>query len=243
MILPAINKPMKFAINLHLVSRKLGIPAHTLVEVLQDAGFRIFNLPTTILTEKHLLILANAYADSVVSYYNSSLKNYHTLNEVEQGNLRRFFARFLHDSFFCSITSYEESLDKVFTQKLDTGLIKDFFFNLMQQIAISQSRSRSFFIDSDASIDSSSAYKSLKKISHRLKLKIKVKNINNSDFRIKLHSILICSHYHIFSDDENHKGEALPKISFSDLFTYFEEALKCIHNLKQSKKWMILNPL
>lgn len=240
-----LNQMFKFSnkVNFSNFSKKIGISENQIIDLLINSGFDNVNESTIYLNEEHLNIVSKAYIKSVKSYYNSSSKNYFKFDNVKQKEIRIFFSRFINKGLSnWNLLRNENTLDDVLGGKLDAELIKYYFDKLVNDIQIEEILKSSF---SDFSFIREARYTKIKdsederifnKHKHFINFKIKSKNLFN-DIRSELQSILICCHYYIFSDEEDHRGEVNAKTRFSRFMIIPREALKIIYHLKFRKKW------
>lgn len=217
------SKKKSKSISLVRVSKKLNIPKQQIVDLLRNAGFDILNLPFTQLKEDHLHVLSIDYIKSIKSYH-KSVKNYHKLKVSKRYELAYFFSRFM----ILTLVDENQWLDSVFRKKLNNGLIKEYFFELLLVDNEPDKKCIGYYV-----------YKSNRifdEYRHKIKIKLRVNNIVD-DIKAKLHSILVCYHFHVFSDEEDYNHEANVKLCFSGSIIYSREALKIINYLKQEQKW------
>lgn len=228
----------KHNVSLKSVAIKLNLSEDKIISILQNAGFDIFYFPSIRLNEDHLEVLSNSYVESIKSYHNSKSKKYYNLNFEERHEFNHFFYRFIKKSYnIWEYNNIDVSLDKVVNSNLDNDLIKDFFFNLVSQIEYHETISNGYYLQNIAYVE-----KIFNKYRHKIKLRLKHKLKSLlSDIRTLIHSILVCCHYYIFSDDEDHNGEAARNTSFFVLRNTQLEALIIINYLKFHKQWKILN--
>lgn len=231
-------------ISLFRIAQKLGLSEEDILTLLEDAGFDTKNSSLAFLNEHHLEVLSRSYIKSIKSYYSKVSKNHYELDFEEQNNLKLFFSKFIQEEInfsflkFSFTQGYEinhkSPLDRVFVEKLDDNLIKNFFHEL-----IFQHECNEYSENLLGFVDILYVEKIFHKIKHRFKIKLN-SQYEFSDIRSRLYSILICCHYYIFSDDEDHIGKATPKESLSDLKHKIGEALNEIIYLKFSPQWKIL---
>ncbi len=227
-------KRKKYRVTLHSVSRKLKLSQDSIVSILRDAGFEIFNIPVTILNEKHLAVLSVYYVEAIKNYYNTSLKKYNELGPVEQEELRIFFSSFILESDQPYVFGRAE--DNVFKKNLSVYLIEVFFYKKIDEIVYEQYNDlfgQRLFGDEFEVNELSSVDRIINKYIHKIKLKIKKSFAN---VKSRLIQILISSHYYIFSNDEEHSREANFTLCFSAIKKMGGEALININYLK-FRKW------
>ncbi|CAL65876.1 hypothetical protein [Christiangramia forsetii] len=221
-----MSAEIKFAtgrVSLLGISTILGIEQEGVINLLRNAGFDIYNIPFTKLNDAHLGVLSKAYVKAVKSYYSRTSKNLKYLSQDEIEDSRIFFSKFIKRSTFFYFDP--DPKDQVFKKKLDERLIIDFFFELIDKIELRESISElNNLVDYNFTDDVFS------RIRYRIKIDVKLKYILK-DLRSSIHSILVCFHYHIFSDDEDNTIEAnRSRFSGKDFFT--GEALKLFKFLK-----------
>lgn len=206
------------------VAKVLGIKEEGIVALLRNAGYDVYNIPFTKLNDGHLEVLSKAYVKAIKSYYNTTAKNLKNLPKDEIVNSRSFFSRFIkRGMFFYFDPNFE---DQVFKKKLDDHLIIDFFFELIDKIELRESISElNHLINYNFSDDV------FNRVKYRIKIDVKSKFILK-DLRSSIHSILVCFHYYIFSDDEENTIEARNNLRFSGKEFFAGEALKLIEFLK-----------
>lgn len=227
------RRSKKHNVALHLVAKKLRISEESIIAILRDAGFEIYNFPQTFLNENHLEILSHKYVDAIKSYYNSASKNYYDLSFNEQQEVKRFFERFIKRDFFFERFNQELLDNNFFKSKLDSELIKDFFYSLVDDIEFEALHGNLFYSGSN-----SFEAKEFSKFLYKIKLKTK-STFNN--IKSRLFSILTSCHYYIFTDDEDHIAKAKLELCFSAVRNLSGEALKYINYLKFHIKWKELN--
>lgn len=228
-------KSRKHNVALSSVAKKLKISEESIVAILREAGFDIYNFPHTFLNEKHLEILSQKYVEAIKNFYTSSSKNFYDLNTFEKLELKKFFAKFIRYDFF--LGSYNQELidSKVFKSKLDSELIKDFFYSLIEEIEFEAIHGNIYYTNII-----SVAGKEFTKFLYKVKLKTK-STFNN--IKSKLFSILTTCRYYIFTDDEDHTAKAKLELCFSAVRNLSGEALKNINYLKFHIKWTELKYL
>ena len=228
-----------YRVSLHKVAHKLNTTSEDIVLILKAAGFRILNMPTTILNEDHLEILSNHYVDSIRSYYNTVSKKRYTLSQDELNWNKIFFSRLVkkRTRFFFEVGVNLEQ--DVFDSNLDDILIKDLFFELIDQILERERLFESLYSLTSSNFNYSESTFSILK--YKIKLKLRLKQAYR-DIRSRLYSILVCNYYHIISDDEVDTVEAMKKSSFSGFIYTAREALK-FNNLKFQEQWKMSTPL
>ena len=228
----------KYSVTLSSVSKKLKISEDSIISILRVAGFEVFNMPFILLNEKHLEILSKAYVDAVKRFYTSSSKNFFSLNKHEQFEMKNFFLNFVAiDSRYNSYSTNSIS-NEIFKSKLDSNLIKDFFYSLIDEIEFEEGFYDPFFSKSKSV--GHAVNDVFVKIFYKIKLKTK-STFNN--IKSKLFSIILNCHYYIFSDDENHSIRDSLKSCFSWVINISREALKNINYLKFQIEWKKLNYL
>lgn len=206
------------------VTNKTGFSEQVIINVLKDAGFYVpHNVTFFPLNKKHLTVLSAYYIDAVKQLFADTKRNhqslrYKHLKHLEQ--LRNFFTHFIHsyDYTFDGFNSYQNlSIEDVLNSKLDSDLIRSFFFRIVNSVPNNQSNSNNF------------GYIAFR-ISRSINLRFR--NVNN-DLRAKLYTI-ISNHSHIFTDEENHISFANSRFSFSNMNTNLREAtINLKFNLKQ----------
>ncbi|WP_072993986.1 hypothetical protein [Flavobacterium segetis] len=229
------RKGKKHNVALHSVAKKLKISEESIVNILKDSGFDIYNFPHTILNEKHLEVLSQKYVEAIKNFHNTSSKNLYNLSNFDRLEVQKFFSRFIRYDYFTE--SYNEGLfdNKVFKSKLDSGLIKDFFYLLIDEIEFEAIHGNIFYTNG-FSIEC----KEFTKFLYRVKLKTK-STFNN--IKSRLFSILTTCQYYIFTDDEDHIAKANFELCFSAVRDLSGEALKNINYLKFNVKWKELKYL
>ncbi|WP_291134433.1 hypothetical protein [Flavobacterium sp. UBA7663] len=223
------RKSKKHNVALHSVAKKLKISEESIVAILKEAGFEIYNFPYTFLNEKHLEILSQKYVEAIKSFYSSSSKNFYDLNNYQQIEVKKFFTKFIRYNLSFNTCNQELIDDNFFKSKLDSELIKDFFYRLIDEIEFEAIHGNIYHTDS-ISIEG----KEFTKFLYKIKLKTK-STFNN--IKSKLFSILTTCHYYIFSDDEDHIAKAKLELCFSAMRDLSGEALKNINYLKFRIKW------
>jgi hypothetical protein len=223
------RKSRKYNVALHSVAKKLKISDESIVAILKDAGFEIYNFPQTLLNEKHLEILSQKYVDAIKRFYNTSSKSYYDLTFDEQLEVKRFFQKFIRNDYFFERFNQDLPDSNFFKSKLDSELIKDFFYRLIYEVEFESAHGNVYYIDSVTF-----ECKEFTKFLYKVKLKIK-STFNN--IKSKLFSILTSCHYYIFTDDEDHIAKAKLELCFSAVRNLSGEALKYINYLKFHIKW------
>lgn len=223
---------IKFAsgrVTLLAVAKILGIVEQDIVTLLRNAGYDVHNIPFTKLNDGHLEVLSKAYVKGVKSYYNATSKNLKNLSKDEIEDSRNFFSRFIKRSMFFYFDA--DPKDQVFKKKLDDHLIIDFFFELIEKIELRES-----ILGVNRLFDHNFPEDVFNRVRYRIKIDVKSKFILK-DIRSSIHSILVCFHYYIFSDDEDNTIEARNCLRFSGKDFFAGEALKLVEFLKFSPKW------
>lgn len=228
-----LRGPRKHRVSLHSVAKRLKISQISIVSILRDAGFQIYDMPFVILDERHLEILSVKYVDAIKTYHNSSTKNYYNMSSYEQIEIRKFFAKFMNNGFWTS-NYVEISSENFFKSKLNSDSIKDFFYTVIENIENEELYGYDFF----ATENSNSIDNVFNKFLYKIKLKTS-KSFN--DIKSKLISILTTFKYYIFSDDEDHNAKANVKLCFSALRKMPREALIKINYLKFQIQWKKLS--
>jgi hypothetical protein len=105
-------------------AKKLRISTGTVVEILNDAGFKIAHRPLTRLSKAHVDVLANKYLVAVKDYQkkSQSLKADLSINEIER--LQQFFRNFI------AHPTPETDIDFL-GAIIDESLFKDYFVALI----------------------------------------------------------------------------------------------------------------
>lgn len=228
----------KYSVTLSSVSKKLKISEDSIVSILRDAGFEVFNMPYVLLNEKHLEILSKGYVDAVKRFYTNSSKNFFSLNKHEQFEIKNFFLNFIAIDSRYNYYSTNSINNEIFKSRLDSNLIKDFFYNLIDEIEFEEAFYGPFFSKSRSV--GHAVNDVFIKIFYKIKLKTK-STFNN--IKSKLFSIILNCHYYIFSDDENHSIRDSLKSCFSWVINISREALNNINYLKFQIEWKKLNYL
>lgn len=222
---------IKFAsgrVTLFAVAKIFGIIEEDIVNLLRNAGYDVHNIPFTKLNDGHLEVLSKAYVKAVKSYYNSTSKNLKNLSKDDIEDSRIFFSRFIKRSMFFYFEA--DPKDQVFKKKLDDHLIIDFFFELIDKIEFRES-----ITGVNNLFDHNFSEDVFNRVRYRIKIDVKSKFILK-DLRSSIHSILVCFHYYIFSDDEDNTIEASNRTRFSGKDFFAGEALKLFKFLKFSPK-------
>ena len=218
-------------IYLHDLSRRLGISSENIIELLEGYGFEISDFPANYLNSEHLDVILKAYVNSVKSLYKSHSKNYKNGKLNDENGWRNFFSKFIRPEFSFSLLSIEDTLEMVFREKLDDELIVDYFWTVLSTSRLS-----------DYNIVYTDDVEKHKSIYNKYRYKIKLLVRRNSiikDFRSQIKSILISSHYYIFSSEDEDSNESTNSKYFSRINSFTREALNFINNLKFHKKWKI----
>lgn len=235
------SSPEKHSVSLNAVIEKFKFSREAVVLILRHSGFEFSDSPNTFLNENHLEILSQSYIESVKSHFNNFSKNFYSHSKKEQEEYKVFYSKFIQQNFW-SNNGYIEipSTEKLINSKLNGNKIKDYFYSKIKEIEVAEMIEHFGYIFKDIDLYNSLAYYSkeendanfdsiIKNIGYRLKLKVKRKLTLSKEI---FSTILINSHYHIFTDDEEHNGEAISKNSFSITKYTNREALKIIHFLK-----------
>lgn len=228
-------------ISLNAVIEKFKFSREAVILILRHAGFEISDSPNTYLNENHLEILSRNYIESVKSHFNNISKNFYSYSKKEQEEYKVFYSKFIQQSFWSNNRHIEiPSTEKLINSKLNGNKIKDYFYSKIKEIEVAEIIEHFGYIFKDIDSYNSFGFYSaeesdtnfdsiIKNIGYRLKLKVKKKLTLSKEI---FSTILINSHYHIFTDDEEHNGEAISKNSFSITKYTNREALKIIHFLK-----------
>lgn len=228
-----LRAPRKHRVSLYSVAKRLKISQISIVSILRDAGFQIYDMPFAILDERHLEILSVRYVDAIKTYHNSSTKNYYNLNLDEQIGIRKFFAQFTNNGFWTS--SYvEDSGENFVKSKLNSDSIKDFFYRVIENIENEELCGHGFFTSENSN--------SIDNVFNKFLYKIKLKTSKSfNDIKSKLISSLTTFKYYIFTDDEDLNAKANEKLCFSALRKMPREALIKINYLKFQIQWKKLS--
>ncbi|WP_417559076.1 MULTISPECIES: hypothetical protein [Flavobacteriaceae] len=221
-------------IYLHDLSRRLGVPSETIIQLLEGYGFNIDTLPTNYLNSEHLDIILKAYVNSVKSAYKNQSKSFKNGQLNDEGGWRNFFSKFIRPEFSFSQMSFEDTIKMVFREKLDDDLIIDYFWTVL-----STSRLSNYNIAYGEVVDVENHKSIYSKYRYKIKLLVR-KNSQIKDFRSQIKSILISSHYYIFSSEDEDSNESTSHQYFSRINNLIREALNFINNLKFHKKWIII---
>ncbi|MCU4188106.1 hypothetical protein M9Q43_02865 [Flavobacterium sp. HXWNR29] len=237
MLFKEINSnPKRHHVSLNAVIEKFKFSREAVILILRHAGFEILDSPNSYLNENHLEILSQSYIESFKSHFNSVSKNFYSYSKKEQEEYKLFYSKFLQQNFWSNI----QSTEKLINSKLNGNKIKDYFYSKIKEIEVAEIIEQFDYIFKDIDSYNSFGYYSaeesdtnfdsiIKNIGYRLKLKVKRKLTLSKEI---FSTILINSHYHIFTDEEEHNGEAISKNSFSIVKYTNREALKIIHFLK-----------
>ena len=220
-------------IYLHDLSRRLGIPRENIIQLLEGYGFKIDDLPTNYLNSEQLDVILKAYVDSVKSTYKNLSKSFKSGKITDESGWRNFFSKFIRPEFSFEKMSFDNTLETVFREKLDDSLIVDYFWTVL-----GTSRLSNYNFANGEVVD----VENHKSIYNKYRYKIKLSVKNNSkikDFRSQIKSILISSHYYIFSSEDEDSNESTNSKYFSRINNFTREALNFINNLKFHKKWKI----
>lgn len=216
----------KYNLTLFSVSKKLKMPQESIISILREAGFEAFNIPMFILNEKHLEILSKAYVNAVKKFYTATNKNFFLLTTHEQLEMKNFFSNFIDFELKYSSYSGDAVNNGIFKSRLDSNLIKDFFFSLMDEIEFEEE----FYGTYSGSI---SVGHKVNEVFVRIFYKIKLKTKSTfNNIKSKLFSITISCQYYIFTDDENHSNGESTRSCFSWVTAISREALKNNNYLK-----------
>ncbi|MBA4153956.1 MAG: hypothetical protein C0512_06375 [Flavobacterium sp.] len=209
------------SIRIFDLSKKIGISEQTIISILREAGFYVPNEVTFfLLTRKHLAVIVSWYIGAVKHLFNETKKNRKNIDQKELDSLRNFFAQFVNEThygdYILSFPNYL-TIDEILSSKLDSVLIRDFFYRVAYSKPYTRTLGKFAYIASRIS---------------RI-IKIRFRKINN-DLRAKLSPILISSHYHIFTAEEDHISLANSFFSFSNMYNYLREAaINLKFNFKQ----------
>lgn len=220
-------------IYLHDLSRRLGISSENIIELLEGYGFEISDFSTNYLNSEHLDVILKAYVNSLKALYKSHSKSYKNGKLNDENGWRNFFSKFIRPEFSFSLLSFEDTLEMVFREKLDDILIEDYFWTVLDT---------SRLIDYNIVYTEAEDVEKYKSIYNKYRYKLKLSVRRNSkikDFRSQIKSILISSHYYIFSSEDEDSNESTISKYFSRIDIYTREALNFINNLKFHKKWII----
>jgi hypothetical protein len=230
----SFNRPKRVkGIYLHDLSRRLGITRETIIQLLEGYGYNIDNLPTNYLSSEHLDVILKAYTNSVKSTYKSHSKSFKSGQLNDESGWRNFFSKFIRPEFSFTQMSFDDTLKMVFREKLDDELIIDYFWTVL-----GTSRLSNYNIASGEVVEVENHKSVYNKYRYKIKLLVR-KNSTIKDFRAQIKSILISSHYYIFSSEDEDSNESTNYKYFSRINNLTREALNFINNLKFHKKWII----
>tara|TARA_R110002033_G_scaffold148851_1_gene185955 strand:+ start:880 stop:1611 length:732 start_codon:yes stop_codon:yes gene_type:complete len=229
----SFNRPNRVkGIYLHDLSRRLGVPSENIIQLLEGYGFDIDDLPTNYLNSEQLDVILKAYVDSIKSTYKNLSKSFKNGKLNDESGWRNFFSKFIRPEFSFEKMSFDDTLETVFREKLDDSLIEDYFWTVL-----GTSRLSNYNLANGEVVD----VENHKSIYNKYRYKIKLSVKNNSkikDFRSQIKSILISSHYYIFSSEDEDSTESTNSKYFSRINNFAREALNFINNLKFHKKWI-----
>jgi len=227
-------RPKKLkGIYLHELSLRLGISSDDIISLLKGYKFEVSDLPTNYLNSEHLDVIQKAYVNSVKSLYKSQSKSFKNGKLDDENGWRSFFSKFIRPEFNFSDMSFENTLEMVFREKLDDELIIDYFWTLL-----GSSRFPSYDIVNAENIDVEKHKSIYNKYRYKIKLLVRKSSVFK-DFRSQIKSILISSHYYIFSSEDEDSNRSTLDAYFSRINNFTREALNFINYLKFHKKWII----
>lgn len=209
------------SIRIFDLSKKIRVSEQTIIGILKEAGFYVPNDVTFfLLTRKHMSVIASWYVGAVKHLFNETKRNRRNIDQKELDSLRNFFSHFVNETHFGDyILSFPNylTIDEILSSKLDSVLVRQFFFRVAYARPYVRALGKFTYI--------------LSKISRIIK--IRFHKINN-DLRAKLSPIIISSHYHIFTAEEDHISLANSSFSFSNMHNYLREAaINLKFNFKQ----------
>lgn len=210
------DKPLD--VRLKDLSKKLGIQQNVIVEILKEAGFEVFNRANFLLNEKHLEILSQKYIESVKHLQKRLIKKNFVADLNYKANIRKFILKFVDQQDFPENVLSDNSISKL---KLNTDLIRAFFFNLINEIFLQAKLSALYSNINDE-------YKNIRKFLSRIKIKVKsyFNHINS-----KILFTTVTGQYYIFTDEEDVIVEKKIAKDFSTIKNLTREALNKTHHL------------
>lgn len=207
-----------YNVTLKDVAKKLGVSRSSIVEILKENGFEAINFSDFLLDYNHLEVLSEKYVESVKSLQNRFSKKYFFYNLNEREQIRKFLLKFINTEKISKNLFFDENIIK---SKLDKNLIKEFFFNLIDEIRLEVSLGK-------LSIQIKDDYKKFRILIPKIKIKIKRSFSNNNS---NIFFLTITGHYYIFTDEEGQIVEKKFTKDFSTIKYLYREALNNIHNL------------
>jgi transcriptional regulator with XRE-family HTH domain len=207
-----------YNVTLKDVAKKLGVSRSSIVEILKENGLEAINFPDFLLDYNHLEALSEKYVESVKSLQNRFSKKYFFYNLNEREQIQKFLLKFINTEQISENLFFDENIIK---SKLDKKLIKEFFFNLIDEIRLEVSLGK-------LSIQIKDDYKKFRILIPKIKIKIKRSFSNNNS---NIFFLTITGHYYIFTDEEEQIVEKKFTKDFSTIKHICRGALSNIHHL------------
>lgn len=239
-----LTKSKKYNVTLSSVAKEFGMSQSFITELLVNAGYNTFLMPFTRLNNDHLEIILSAYVNSVKSYYRESSKNFTKFDLQKQEELRRYFKQFIHKGFFSSeftiVINHEIQLasnGRIFNQNLDSGLIRDFFFETIDRIEFRERMRENAYYDFNEEFQILVSNIRPSFVHHELKWRLNIKHTFN-DIKSRIFTITITGHYYIFTAEEDLFAAFLTSLDrcFSAVKKALGEALK-FNNSNFNPQW------